>query len=97
MSVERKCPKCSAWNGNSDFCTTCGEALAPDIIEARKEALREPLWKPDPVTAFDRFMYAWRHSPFFLFRWIFYVFYSVGMLFFAIASFLAYITIGANG
>ncbi len=97
MSVERKCPKCGAWNGGDDFCKTCGEVLSPQIIEEKREATREKLWEEDKETAFGRFLTRWKNSGFFLFRWIYFVFYSIGVVFFAIASFLAYITIGSNG
>ena len=97
MSVERKCPKCSTWNREDDFCVICGEVLSPRIIEEKREAVREKLWKDDPETVLDRFIKRWKNSRFFLFRWIYYVFYTIGFIFMAIASFFAYITIGANG
>lgn len=97
MSVQRKCPKCGSWNGENDFCHACGELISPQIIEEKREATLESLWSEDKETAFDRFLFRWKHSGFFLFRWIYYTFYSIGVVFFAIASFLAYITIGSNG
>lgn len=97
MSVERKCPKCGQWNNDNDYCRQCGEVLSPVIIDEKREAVREKLWAEDKETAFDRFLIRWKNSGFFLFRWIYYTFYSIGMIFLAIASFLAYITVGSNG
>lgn len=96
MAVERKCPKCGQWNKNEDYCTNCNTVLSPKIIEEQREQVREARRKREP-TRFDRFIERWKNSRFLLVRASYQVLYTIGVIFFAIASFFAWIAASPNG
>ena len=31
--IERKCPKCSTWNGDETHCKSCGTVISPEILQ----------------------------------------------------------------
>lgn len=97
MAVERKCLKCGTWNRDEDHCSNCGELISPILIEEEREKEREARRESMPPTALDRFVIAWKNHPFFLIRWIYYILYSIGFAFFAIASFFAWMAASPNG
>lgn len=96
MATERKCPKCQIWNKDEDYCVNCGEVLSPVIIEEKREEQREKQ-RYRPPTKFDKFIEKWRNSRFWFLRVLYRVFYTIGVIFFAIASFFAWIAASPNG
>lgn len=97
MAIERKCPNCGKWNGEEDHCVNCGTLISPVLIEEAREVERERRRQSVPLTALDKFILGWKHHPFFLIRWIYYILYSIGLAFFAIASFFAWMAASPNG
>lgn len=96
MATERKCPKCLTWNKDQDFCTECGEVISPKIIEEKREAEREKK-RFRPPTKFDLFIQRWSNSRFWLLRALYKVLYTIGVIFFSIASFFAWLAASPNG
>ncbi|XOV68661.1 MAG: TFIIB-type zinc ribbon-containing protein [Fluviicola sp.] len=96
MATERKCPKCQTWNTDVDYCTNCGEVLSPTIIEEQREKQREKR-RYRPPTKFDKFIEKWQNSRFWMLRVLYRVVYTIGVIFFAIASFFAWIAASPNG
>ncbi len=96
MATERKCPKCQTWNKDEDFCLQCGEVLSPQIIEERREEVREKR-RYRPPSKFEEFINRWQNSRYWLLRMIYKILYTIGVIFFAIASFFAWIAASPNG
>ena len=97
MAVERKCSFCGCGNSEADFCKSCGQVLSPQLIEEEREAERERVRNSIIPDRIDLFLEAWKHSPFFLVRWTYYIVYSVAAVFFSIAFLFAYFVVGLNG
>ena len=96
MATERKCPKCQNWNKDEDYCVNCGEVLSPKIIEEKREEAREKRCYRPP-TKFDKFIEKWQNSPYWILRALYRVLYTIGVIFFAIASFFAWLAASPNG
>ncbi len=97
MAVQRKCPGCGTWNEEDDHCTRCGHLLNPVLIEARREEERERQRQSIPPDKLDIFLHRWKHSRYPVLRVLYTVLYSIAMIFFAIASFFAWIAASPNG
>lgn len=97
MGVERKCTKCNTWNKDEDYCVNCGNVLSPQIIEALREEKREEARKNKAPTKLDIFLDKWKNSRFFLFKALYYILYSIGVIFFSIAGFFAWMAAAPNG
>jgi len=97
MAIERKCPACSYWNNEEDYCVSCGTVLSPAIIVAQREERLEQERLNAPKPFIDRFLESWEHSRFLLIRISFHIFYTIWAIVMSIAFFFAYITIGVNG
>jgi len=95
--VERKCPNCGTWNKDNDYCTQCHTTISPILIEEEREKEREIRRNNIPPTKLDRFVDGWKNHPFFLLRWLYYLLYSIGFTFIAIASFFAWLAASPNG
>ena len=96
MGVDRKCPKCKEWSIEKDICPACGEILSPKLIEQKRSAKRKPLWERRE-TAFDRFISRWKNSRFLFLRVLYKILYTIGVIFFTIAGFFAYLAATPNG
>lgn len=96
MATERKCPNCSEWNKDVDYCTNCNEVLSPQIIEEEREKVREERRYREP-NAFDKFIHRWKNSRFLMLRVLYQILYTIGVIFFAIASFFAWLAASPNG
>jgi hypothetical protein len=96
MGVERKCLKCGTWNKDNDYCISCGEPVSPKIIENIREEAREKR-RFKPPTKFDLFLQKWKNSRFWILRVLYQILYTISMIFFAIASFFAYLSATPNG
>lgn len=96
MAIERKCPKCQQWNKEEDYCTNCGTVLSPEIIEEEREKVREKRRFREP-TKFDLFIERWKNSRFLFLRIVYKVLSTIGVIFFAIASFFAWLAASPNG
>ncbi len=96
MATERKCPKCQFWNKDEDYCVNCGEVLSPKIIEEKREERREKQ-RYRPPTKFDIFIDKWRNSRYWVLRVLYRVLYTIGVIFFSIASFFAWLAASPNG
>jgi uncharacterized membrane protein YvbJ len=88
MSISRKCPKCSTWNGDNDYCTSCGHLLnyAMQLEQEerdRSEAKRNRI--PDPL---EQFFIRWKASKNILVRVAYYIVFSIWFVLFAFFSFL---------
>lgn len=95
--IERKCPKCKAWNKDEDYCESCGEALSPRALDIRREekiAAEEAARVPDK---FEVLQEKAKHSKYFLVRVGYYIVYSIFMVIGALGAFVAWMTALVNG
>jgi len=95
--IERKCLKCSTWNGEEDFCVNCGEPLSPKEIQKKEDALKKIELENKPKDKLDILMERAKNSKYLVVRWMFYSAYSVGVMVAAIGSFLAYLVAWTAG
>lgn len=97
MAIERKCPKCTIWNKDNDYCTNCGTLISPVIIEEQREKEREERRNNAPLSKTDIFIDKWKNSRFFLLRWLYKILYTISVIFIGIASFFAWMAASPNG
>lgn len=97
MAVQRRCAQCGTWNKDQENCVSCGHLLDPVIIEKKREEAREERRRNTPPTALDRFVVKWKNHPFFPIKALYYIVYTIGFIFFAIASFFAWLAASPNG
>jgi hypothetical protein len=97
VAVQRKCPSCGTWNQDKAYCVNCSTPLAPEILEEIKE--QEKIKRQEEIlpSKFDVFIEKWENSPYLILRIIYKIIYSIIFVFMTIASFFAYIVVGANG
>lgn len=93
--IERKCLKCGTWNGDEQFCKSCGAAIAPDVIIREEELVKRKEAAAVPKDKLDILIGKARGSKYLLVRWMFYSAYSVVVVVTAIASFFAYLIVWA--
>jgi len=97
MSIERKCTACGTWNSDNDYCSKCGTVLSPVLIEEERERKREELRENLPPSKLELFIVRWKNSRLILLRWIYYVLYTIGFIFFAFGAFVAWLAASPNG
>lgn len=97
MKVQRKCTKCGTWNKDETHCVECGVLLDPVMIEEKREEEREERRRNIPPSKLDIFVEKWKNHPFFPIKALYYILYTIGFVFFAIASFFAWIAASPNG
>lgn len=95
--IERKCLKCSTWNNDEKFCKNCGAALAPEEIIREEDEKRAALEAAKPIPKLDQLLDKAKNSKYLLVRILFYALYSVALVVFAIASFVAYLVAWSPG
>src|SRR5690606_5533800 len=95
--IERKCPKCSTWNGDETHCKSCGTVISPEIlqkIEDDEKAKKLAEQKPDKL---DVLLSRAKNHRLLPVRILYYMIYSVAVVVFAIASFFAYLVAWSPG
>lgn len=97
MSVQRKCSECQTWNNDVDFCSNCGTIVSSVLIEEQREISRENRRKNAAPSGLELFIEKWANSKYFLLRLLYKIVYSIVFIFFAIASFFAYLAASPNG
>ncbi len=97
MAVERKCLQCGTWNKDNDYCSKCEAPISPILIETIREEKREEIRKNTPPSKVDKFIDGWKNSRFWLLRILYKVLYTIGVIFFSIAGFFAWLAASPNG
>lgn len=97
MAVERKCLNCGTWNTDNDYCTNCNNAVSPIIIEEKREAKREEIRNNRVPSKLDLFIDKWQNSRFWILRVLYKILYTIGVIFFSIAGFFAWLSASPNG
>lgn len=97
MSLSRKCPKCSTWNGENDYCTNCNHLLNYQMQLEQEDKARDEKKKqviPDPL---EKFFLRWKAHKSLPVRIAYHIFYSIWFAIFAFYSFImALILFGAG-
>jgi len=96
-TIERKCSNCGQWNGAEDYCKKCNSPISIKVIEAIETVEKKRIEAKKPEDKFDIWLNKVRHHRFFLIRFIFYIFYSVWIVFMGIGSFVAWLTAWSVG
>lgn len=95
--MERKCPQCGTWNNDETHCKKCGTLIDPKEIAEKEEEQKKKefmLRKPGKLDAlFDKF--AQSKNPFV--KIVYYILYSIWVVFAAIVGFVLYLTAAGPG
>lgn len=97
MTISRKCPKCSTWNGDNDYCTNCNHLLNYQMQLEQEDKERDEKKKqiiPDPL---EKFFLKWKASNWMVVRVAYYIFYSIWFAFFAFMSFILWLILMGPG
>ena len=97
MSVQRKCTNCQTWNSDVDYCSKCGALISSTIIEEHREVKRENRRKNKAPSDLELFIKKWEGSKYLVLRILYKIVYTVAFIFFAIASFFAYLAAAPSG
>lgn len=96
--MERKCPHCGTWNKEVDYCINCGKLIDPEKIKVKEEAAKEKrkilLRKPNKL---DEWFEKFSNSKNPLVQALYYLLYSVWMIFAVIVGFILYAVALAPG
>ena len=97
MGVERKCPKCGTWKGSNDNCNNCNQLLNPTVIRKIENIEQKRIFSSKPPDNIDIFLKKFKNSRFFLIRGLYYVLFSVWLVFGVAVSFVLYMVAGTVG
>lgn len=96
--MERKCPHCGTWNKEVERCSNCGELIDPEKIKIVEQTAKEKrkllLRKPNKL---DAFFEKFSNSKNPLVQIIYYLLYSVWLIFAVIVGFILYVVALAPG
>lgn len=97
MSVQRRCPECQHWNADEQHCTSCGQLLDPEQLQEARKRKTSAAIAADTPGKLDRWHDAMKYSRWMAVRGLYWVFYSVWMIFFSIISFFIALIAGTPG
>ena len=90
-TIERKCSNCGQWNAAEDYCKYCKSPISIKVLEQLEIKEKKRLEAKRPDDKIDILIKKFRHHPFIPFRIVFYVLYSVWLIFMGIGSFVAWL------
>jgi hypothetical protein len=91
--LQIKCRKCNTWNNGGNYCEKCGAVISMEEEERLAQKIKKEELAKSPKDKFTLFIDKYKHHPNFVLRGIFYIFYSVYLIFAAIGGFLAWLTL----
>ena len=97
MSVQRKCSECHTWNSDVDYCVNCGTLVSSVLIEKHREVKRQHLRDIRAPGSLELFIQKWKGSDYLVLRVLYKIVYTIAFMFFAVASFFAYLAASPNG
>jgi len=89
--LQIKCSKCKTWNNGGDYCTKCGTVISMQEQERLEDEIKKEKEYNKPKDKWQIFISKYKHHHNLILRSIFYMFYSVYLLFSLIGLVLAWI------
>ena len=97
MTTSRKCPECSTWNTDSDYCGNCGRLINPYLEIKQENEQREAAIKNRTKDRVDLFLEQFKQSRWWAVKALYYLLYSVWFLLFGLVSFFIYMVAAGPG
>ena len=91
--VERKCTNCKTWNQDVDYCINCNAVISLKEEERIETEIKIEIERNKPKDKIDLFVEKYKNHPNLIVRGIFYIFYSVYLVFAGIGALLAWMTV----
>ena len=88
--IQRKCTHCGEWNTNLQYCQACNNPIDLKIIEKIETAEKKAIEAAKPKDKLEIWDEKLKKHPFIPLRILYYLFYSVWMVFMGIGSVIAY-------
>ncbi len=95
--IQIKCRKCNSWNNGGDYCKNCNAVISMREQERLETKAKQDAEDAKPDDKLDIIIKKYRHHKYFIVRAIFYVFYSIYLIFAAIGAFLAWLLVMSQG
>ena len=96
--VERKCPSCGTWNvDGEEFCKSCGEPIAPNVIIEHESSQRESIRLSQPPSQLDEIFRRWRNSSNPLAKLLYYTAYTLWMIYAGILAIFLWLVAATPG
>jgi methionyl-tRNA synthetase len=86
--LQIKCRTCNSWNDGGDYCKNCGAVISMEEEERLSLKQKKEQLEKEPKDKFTLFVEKYKHHHNIVIRNVFYIFYSVYMIFTAIGAFL---------
>jgi len=94
--LQIKCRSCKTWNDGGDYCVKCNAVISMREEERIETEIKKEIERNKPKDKFELFIEKYKSHPNIVLRGIFYIFYSVYMVFLAIGAALAWMTLLAQ-
>lgn len=91
--LQIKCRKCKTWNDGGDYCKKCNAVISMEEEERLDIEVKKEIERNKPKDKIELFIEKYKNHNNLILRGIFYIFYSVYLLFTAIGMFLAWLTL----
>lgn len=88
--IQRRCKKCGTWNGDVHYCTNCGAVISTEEEERLEHKKKKEIEANKPKDKIDLFVEKYKNHQNPIVKGIFYIFYSVYIVFAAIGAVLAW-------
>jgi ribosomal protein L32 len=86
---KQKCPNCGEWNSDEKACTKCEYTLDFKERRVEEEEKKAQNYLTREKDKLEQFLHDFKTSKYVIVRMIYYVLYSIWMVYFAIISFFA--------
>lgn len=91
--LQIKCRKCKTWNDGGDYCKNCNAVISMREEERLETEIKKEIERNKPKDKIDLFIEKYKNHNNIILRGIFYLFYSIYLVFAAIGGFLAWLTL----
>ena len=82
--LQIKCRKCKTWNDGGDYCSNCGAVISMEEEERIEIEIKKEIERNKPKDKFELLVEKYKHHDNLILRGIFYIFYSIYLVFAAI-------------
>ena len=91
--IQRKCSNCGTWNGDVDYCIKCNSVVSLEEEDRIRTAKFIEEQKNRPKDKLDLLIEKYKNHNNIIVKGIFYIFYSIYIVFAGIGAFMAWLTL----
>lgn len=91
--LQIKCRKCKTWNSGGDYCSNCGSVISMEEEERIETEIKKEIERQKPEDKWKLWVKKYKNHKNLIMRGVFYLFYSVYLIFAGIGMFLAWLTL----